>query len=128
MTGVEEEAASKGYPLFQPPAGNSWDMVWLDLLSAVLWAPILEEVIFRGALFSYLRPRLRFWGTALVTAGIFGLVHPYTTAGLLQVATLGLILAALREWRGSLIAPMTCHFLHNATISMITVIWIAVID
>jgi membrane protease YdiL (CAAX protease family) len=128
MAGLDEEAGSKGYPLFEPPAGNSWGLLWLDMLSAVVWAPFLEETVFRGALFTFLRPKLKFWGTALATSAIFGLVHPYTTAGLVQVATLGLVLAALREWRGSLIAPMVCHFLHNATISLITVLWIAVID
>jgi membrane protease YdiL (CAAX protease family) len=39
-----------------------------------------------------------------------------------------MVLAVLREWRGSLIAPITCHFLHNATISLVTVAMIGVLD
>ncbi len=118
----------RGYPLFEPPAGASWGMLWLGVLSAVIWAPLVEEVIFRGALYAYLRPRLRWLGATIVVSALFGLCHPYTTAGLVQVGIMGVVLALLREWRGSLIAPMVCHFLHNATISLVTIAIIAAID
>ena len=37
-------------------------------------------------------------------------------------------MAALREWRGSLIAPITCHFLHNGSIALVTIAIVAAID
>jgi membrane protease YdiL (CAAX protease family) len=33
----------------------------------------------------------------------------------------GLVYGYLREWRGSIIASMVAHFLHNATITAVTV-------
>jgi membrane protease YdiL (CAAX protease family) len=41
---------------------------------------------------------------------------------------MGLVLALLREWRGSLIAPMTMHALHNGTITLVSVLYLAAID
>jgi membrane protease YdiL (CAAX protease family) len=116
------------YPLFQPPRSNSWALVWLGALSAVVWAPFLEEVLFRGSLMRWLRPRVKWWGAVLISAAIFGAYHPYTTAGLVQVGCMGLVLALLREWRGSLIAPMTMHALHNGTITLVSILYLAAID
>jgi membrane protease YdiL (CAAX protease family) len=64
----------------------------------------------------------------LVTAAVFGMVHPYTTAGLVQVGMIGIVFGLLREWRGSLIAPMVAHALHNGTIAFTTVMIMAAID
>jgi len=46
----------------------------------------------------------------------FGLMHGYELFMLMPVISLGFGFAFLREWRGSLIAPMVAHFLHNATV------------
>jgi membrane protease YdiL (CAAX protease family) len=123
-----EDHGPQGYPLFNPPAGGTWVALWLSALSAVVWAPLLEEVMFRGALYRYLRPGLSWVGAVLVSSAVFGFVHPYTTAGLLSVGILGTGLGLLREWRGSLIAPMTCHLLHNASITLATAAIVAAID
>jgi membrane protease YdiL (CAAX protease family) len=116
-----EESGASGYPLFESPRGSTWGFVLVGLLSAVLWAPLVEEIVFRGALYRYLRPRLRWGWCVLITAAVFGLIHPYSPSGLLQVGVSGLMFGFLREWRGSLIAPMTAHFLHNGTIAGFTV-------
>lgn len=122
MTGVEEPASGpEGYPLFQSPPGGSWGLLLLGTLSLVVWAPVVEEVMFRGVLYTFLRPRVRWFGAVLITAAVFGLVHPYTTAGLVQVAVGGVVFGLLREWRGSLIAPMVAHALHNGSIAAVTV-------
>jgi membrane protease YdiL (CAAX protease family) len=36
---------------------------------------------------------------------------------------LGFGFAMMREWRGSLIAPMVAHFLHNATIMTFAILF-----
>jgi len=95
--------------------GGVWEIVMLAAL-AVVWAPIVEEAVFRGSYFRHLRSR---WGVlvaAVVSAIVFGVMHPYPFFLLLPVITLGFIFALLREWRGSLIAPMTAHALHNGTV------------
>ena len=103
-------------------------MVWVMVLSMVVWAPLLEETMFRGALFRYLHPKLRVWGTVLATAAVFGMVHPYTTSGLVNVASMGVVFGLLRQWRGSLIAPMVAHAIHNGVIALVTVLMISAIS
>ena len=86
----------------------------------VIWAPLVEESVFRGALYRHVRSRWRglpgLVGSVVVAAGAFAIAHSYVLAGVIMVATLGGWLAMLREWRGSLIAPMTAHALHNGMI------------
>jgi membrane protease YdiL (CAAX protease family) len=124
----ESESGPSGYPLFEEPRGGTWGALWVGVLSAVVWAPLVEEVVFRGALYRVIRGSLPWWAAVLITSAVFGFVHPYTTAGLVQVGVTGVVLGGLREWRGSLIAPITCYFLHNASIALVTIFFIAAID
>jgi membrane protease YdiL (CAAX protease family) len=80
---------------------------------AVIVAPILEEVLFRGILFRSLRSRLGFWGAGLVSAGLFAVVHmqPLQAA---RLAVLGMALAWVYERTGSLWAAITLHAVQNA--------------
>ncbi len=121
--GAEGSAATtpQSYPMFEPPLADSWLLVLLGVVGAVVWAPISEEIVFRGVLHRWLRPRI---GPALTIAAssiAFGAVHPYSSAGLIQVAFGGLMYGVIREWRGSLVPSMVAHCLHNATISVTTV-------
>lgn len=88
----------------------------LLFLLATLWAPFVEESIFRGALFAQLRSRIGVLLTATITGVVFGMMHGYPLPLLLPVITLGFCFALMREWRTSLLASMTGHFLHNATL------------
>lgn len=64
----------------------------------------------------------------LISATLFGAGHPYSLAGILSVGAGGLVLGGLREWRGSLIAPMTTHFLLNAFIVGFELIVLRILD
>jgi len=90
------------------------DLVILFTL-ATIWAPIVEETVFRGALYRWLRARTGVLVSGVVCATLFGAMHGYEVLMLLPVISLGFIFAMIREWRGSLIAPMTAHALHNGT-------------
>lgn len=84
-------------------------------LLATLWAPLVEETMFRGALYRHLRGRLGVLFSTAITAGVFGFMHGYSLPMILPVATLGVVFALMREWRGSLIVSMVAHFIFNAT-------------
>jgi membrane protease YdiL (CAAX protease family) len=84
----------------------------LYLLVSV-FAPVMEETMFRGALFHHLRRR---WGWAVsapIVAFIFAVIHPQGWVAVPVLGSIALVLAALREWRGSLIAPMVAHACNN---------------
>ncbi|MHC4550172.1 MAG: lysostaphin resistance A-like protein [Planctomycetota bacterium] len=92
-------------------------------LAACVWAPWVEETVFRGALYRYLRSRTAtVWAAALV-GFLFALVHPQGLATIPALMSLGAILALLRQWRGSLIASMTAHAAHNLVlVGLVTLI------
>jgi membrane protease YdiL (CAAX protease family) len=81
-----------------------------------LVAPLAEEIFFRGFLFSVLASRIGvLWG-ALVTGGVFGLIH-LPGSPLLGVAVLvafGALLCVVYWKTGSLIPCMALHALNNA--------------
>ncbi len=125
---TEGGAETIDLPLFDSPIAPTWPLLLLGSLTAVLWAPFFEELVFRGCLFAWLRPRLGMWGTVAVTSIAFGAIHPYSIDGMLMVASGGVVYALLREWRGSLIAPITAHMLHNGLITVTELAVLAAID
>ena len=100
-------------------------------LAAVVIAPIVEEFVFRGCIFRALRARRSFWGAAIPTAFLFGLVHNGRgTASdilLLQISitAVGLGLAWLYERRGTLVSNVVAHATFNLITVAITVLHIA---
>jgi membrane protease YdiL (CAAX protease family) len=104
-------------PVIDIVAGGqgSWLVVMLFLLAS-LWAPLVEETVFRGALYRHLRAGWHWLPAGIVTALGFGLMHGYPIILLGPVIALGFGFAMMREWRGSIIPSMTAHCLHNATV------------
>ena len=88
----------------------------------VMWAPLVEETIFRGALFRAVRPAWGAAGAALLTAAMFALMHQYGLMQLILVGTLGLAFALMREWRGGLLPSMTAHAVHNAMVMTLVLV------
>jgi membrane protease YdiL (CAAX protease family) len=93
-------------------SGDAMTLVLLYSLVSI-WAPVVEESIFRGALFRHLRSRMGVIAAAVASALLFGVMHGYEWMLLSPVIALGLIFAMMRDQRGSLIAPVVMHALHN---------------
>ena len=88
----------------------------LVFLTAAVAAPIVEETMFRGLLYSALRPRLGVAGAAMLSAAVFALVHPTLPGGFLPIWAIGVALALVYERRGSLLPGMVLHGIHNGLI------------
>lgn len=90
----------------------------LAITLAVLIAPVLEELIFRGALHGALRARIGFWPAALLSSGVFALIHIEIVTSspvfLVQLFLLGVVFAWLYERTGNLAAPVVAHLAFNA--------------
>jgi membrane protease YdiL (CAAX protease family) len=80
---------------------------------ACVFAPVIEETMFRGILFHHLRGRWAWAPSAAVVAVIFAAIHPQGWVAVPVLASIALALAALREWRGSIVASMTAHAFNN---------------
>lgn len=94
------------------------DMVTLVLLFtlATIWAPLVEETVFRGGMYRALRTRLHAVLAGIASAIAFGVMHGYPFLLLGPVMAIGLTFALMREWRDSIIGPAFGHFLNNATV------------
>ncbi len=92
---------------------NSPVQIALAAVGGVIFAPLVEEIIFRGLLQRLVSRTWGPWPGIIVSALIFGLVHgePWFLFGLIGV---GLVLGYLFEATGSLSACWAAHALHNA--------------
>lgn len=90
----------------------------------IVFAPLLEELIFRGYLFKAWRnTRLGLSGTLLLTSALFTVLHigQYGWSILAMIFTLSIILGLAREKSGSLWVPIMLHAINNL-VAAITVI------
>jgi membrane protease YdiL (CAAX protease family) len=103
------------------PKSESWFTVPTDrksalmlFLLAVVLAPITEELVFRGWIYTSLRFTFGLWQAILGSAALFGLAH-YESTHLyaLAVFPVGMALAAIRERTGSVKASMLFHAFNN---------------
>lgn len=99
-------------PLLQAAGGPLQSMLGVILVAVVA---VAEETIFRG----YLILRFRSLTSSpvaalLISSVIFSIGHGYEgSAGVVTVGAMGAVFALVYLWRGSLIAPVTMHFLQD---------------
>ena len=101
------------------------DLVWasgpvlsISLLEYVVFAPIFEELAFRGILYAILRRRLSPMPAAMISACIFAAAHGYGLIGFISVFWSGLLWAWLYERTGSLIPGMIAHATNNLLVCL----------
>jgi membrane protease YdiL (CAAX protease family) len=114
-------AVSSFFPPSSPPAveklAESTTSMVLLVVFGVCFAPIIEEIIFRGFLFSVLA---KFGGGRLAvpaTAVLFALMHAPqlwpSLAGILLILVVGCVLSIVRERSNSLIPSFIVHTAYN---------------
>ena len=86
---------------------------WLAAVDLVVWAPLVEEIAFRGVLHATLRQRLAPLPAALISAGIFAALHFYSLTGFLTVLWSGLVWAWAFERYRSLLPGLLSHAAGN---------------
>jgi hypothetical protein len=91
--------------------GEAW--VLPSVLLALLFAPVCEEIAFRGFLFAGLRQRLRFGWAALISGLAFGAIHG-DLVRFPGLTVTGIVLASVYERRRTLPAAMAAHATVNA--------------
>jgi len=94
--------------------------LFLSTVTIVVFAPMLEEVLFRGFLQSFIRQHLGSKSAILITALCFSFFHYSPEQGLSNISIIGslfaiaLFLGFVYEKRGSLAASIALHMLFNA--------------
>lgn len=87
--------------------------VWLSSLNVVLWAPLFEEIGFRGLFYVTLRSCLGPRMAIFISALLFSTLHLYSLTGFLAVFWSGLVLAWAFERYRSLLPGILAHALAN---------------
>ena len=99
--------------------GGVFDIIMIYALACV-WAPVVEEAVFRGAFYRALRVEIPgvagVFLASLTTSFVFAAIHPQGILFVPALMGLAITFAFMREWRTSLVAPMFAHAMHNATI------------
>ena len=93
-------------------------LVAVSLVEYVIFAPLFEELAFRGLLFAILRRKFRFLPAALISAAIFGVAHGYGVVGLLSVCWSGVLWAWIYEKTGSLLPGILAHAINNLLVCL----------
>lgn len=109
-------------PMIDLVANGDALVIVLFLALATVWAPVVEETLFRGSLYRHMRARHGAFVCAAATALLFAFMHSYGPLMVAPLITLGFTFAMIREWRGSLIGAVTAHCLHNSTLMVLTLV------
>jgi len=100
------------------PEGFNWTSLVAMLLLVGVLVPVIEEIIFRGLVFGWLRKHLRFAYAAPIAAVLFACAHGVWP--LVPVLTfMGLALAAMVERSGSLWPAIILHGTFNAVMTVV---------
>ena len=99
---------------FRDTAWGTWGVAEL-LAGALVVAPVVEELFFRGVLLQALCHHLRRgWLAIVISAVAFGWLHFPQPQAILPLATMGIILGYLRLRCGALWPCILMHILFNA--------------
>ena len=88
------------------------------IFAMVLFAPFLEEVVFRRIIFGGLYTKTNFWVAAIVSAIVFAAVHN-ELQHLLMYLMPGLAFAFVYYKTKRLLTPMIAHFLMNSFVTVV---------
>lgn len=108
---VDELAPQELVTLFQ--SGGDPLAIILLVLCAVVLAPIVEELVFRGALYRFLKTQVALIPAQLVSATLFALMHG-NLFSLGPLICVGVCLARIYEKTGSIVAAIWFHAFFNA--------------
>lgn len=121
ITGSQEPVEQQ---LLQDALAGGLPLVLVVVL-AVIVAPLVEEVIFRGVLFRAMADRINLGVSLVVSSAIFALIHIEVVlsqpAALVGLFTVGLVLAVAYHLTGNLLVPILGHAVFNAISISLTV-------
>lgn len=86
----------------------------LYVVVLTIFAPIWEELVFRGMFFMKLSQRFSTLSSAVISAFIFTLGHPLTLGSVLYILGGGICLAYTYKKTNNLLVPWGIHVLNNS--------------
>ena len=106
-------------------------MIWGDpmklassLVETIVFAPVFEEIVFRGLFFATLRRRFGFFASAFLSAAVFAIAHGYGVLGFASVLWSGVLWAWAYERSGSVLPGMLAHMVNNAVVCLAVILFL----
>jgi len=102
----------------------------IEIIVIIIFAPILEEFIFRGVILHRLIKKTSITGGVLISSILFGILH----ADMIGAFFFGVITSLLFLRTGNLLIPILVHMLNNSIAVVLSFIsptwpdWILIID
>jgi membrane protease YdiL (CAAX protease family) len=116
MESLGVEQSQETVKLFQKE--QDMMVVFLMAFTAVVVAPICEEIVFRGYLYGAAKRFVGSLVSSITTGLVFSAAHG-SMVSMLPLFVFGMVLAWLYEQTGSIWAPIAVHFLFNgATVTI----------
>ncbi|PXA03018.1 hypothetical protein DDZ13_13940 [Coraliomargarita sinensis] len=108
---IDEFEPQELVTLFQ--SGGDLLAVVLLVFMAVVVAPVVEEVIFRGCIYRFLKSKTTMLGAQVMSGAIFALMHG-NLLSFVPLVIVGVLLARVYEKTGSLAVAIWFHAFFNA--------------
>lgn len=103
----------------------------MTMFLVTIYAPLVEEIVFRGALFRHLRSKFNFFICALISGFSFGIIHVMSSIlegnyadcwFLIVYMGLGILFSKVYEDNRSIYATMLLHFINNFISILVSII------
>lgn len=113
---IELSGITKLFPLYEEEYVELLynENVWITVITSVILAPVLEELVFRRLVFKRMRENISFIPAALLSSIIFGVVHGNMVQGVFAFSV-GYAICYLYEKCNNLWIPILFHAVINGT-------------
>jgi len=103
------------HPLIvQVENATTWQQLMVPLFLAGILAPLTEEIFYRLFTFLPMKERWGFWGGAIASSMVFAFMH-FSAYWFGEMIVVGVGLAFVYYWTGSLISAMIAHSIINTS-------------
>lgn len=85
--------------------------LFFEIVASIIFAPILEELIFRGVLFNRLKIRVGIVPAMLISSFLFGIGHNF--GAITSAFLFGMCMCILYLKTDNILVPMSVHFTNN---------------
>lgn len=89
----------------------------LSAISSIIFAPLLEELFYRGVLFNRLKIRTGIVPAMIISSFLFGIGHDF--GGITSAFLFGICMCILYLKTDNILVPMSVHFINNLTATLL---------
>ena len=86
-------------------------VIILEAIGSIIFAPIVEELVFRGVLFNRLKIRTGIIPAMLISSFLFAIGHDF--GGMTSAFLFGICMCILYLKTDNILIPMSVHFINN---------------